>query len=195
MQSTITTSSSTWARGDATKGRKPAIELERQHCKLWRASNQGVNGKQFLLLAFLLHVGSLFAVTHFTRPVFLRITGALAGGLAAGLSLPLLLAIADAQGWWHCPFLSMPRAQLLAIAAFGSSCAAIALIGWRIDRRFGWRGIVVSLAAVCIIGPPRNYAIAARYPQLMAFGTGVTPIAADAAAYFVTVALAWGVCN
>lgn len=148
---------------------------------------------QFLVLAFLIYLGSLGTAMYFTRPALRRMIGALAGGLAAGLSLPLLLAIADAQGWWRCPFLNTPRTWLLTFVTFSVSYAAIALIGWRIERRFGWRGTASSLAAVCIIGPPRDYAIAVRYPELMVFGTGVAPIAADAAAYFITVAMTLGV--
>jgi hypothetical protein len=145
---------------------------------------------QFLVVAFLFYLASWGTATYFTRPAFRRMMGALAGGLAAGVSLPVLLAIADAQGWWHCPFLNRPGAQLLAFAAFSISYAAIALIGWRIERRFGGRGISFSLAVVCLIGPPRDYAIAVRYPELMVFGTGIAPFVADAAAYFITVAVA-----
>jgi hypothetical protein len=144
---------------------------------------------QLLILFFFVYLAALGAAAYFTRPGRRRMMGALAGGAATGLSLPLLLAIAGAQGWWRCPFLATPGALLLACLVFAVSYAAIALIGWRIDRRFGWRGIACSLAAVCVIGPPRDYAIASRYPELMKFGPGVAPIAGNAAVYFFTVAL------
>jgi hypothetical protein len=144
---------------------------------------------ELLILAFFIYLGALGTAAYLTRPTTRRMLGALAGGVATGLSFPLLLAIADAQGWWRCPFLDMPRAPLLTFLGVAVSYAAIALIGWRIERRFGWRGTAYSLVAVCVIGPPRDYAIASRFPELMVFGPGVAPIAGNAAVYFFTVAL------
>ena len=51
----------------------------------------------------------------------------------------------------------------------------------RVARRFGWRGLAVFVAAVAVIGPPRDYLIAARFPDWMVFAPGVTPILADGA--------------
>ena len=65
---------------------------------------------QLLILAFFIYLVALGTAAYLTRPTTRRMMGALAGGVATGLSLPLLLAIADAQGWWRCPFLNMPRA-------------------------------------------------------------------------------------
>lgn len=117
---------------------------------------------QLPILFFFVYLAVLGAAAYFTRPGRRRMMGALAGGAATGFRLPPLLAIADSQGWWHCPFLATPLAPLLAVLGFAVSYAAIVLMGWRIERRFGWRGIACSLAAVCVIGPPRDYAIASR---------------------------------
>jgi|GraSoi2013_115cm_1033766.scaffolds.fasta_scaffold17901_2 hypothetical protein len=144
---------------------------------------------RLLILSSLIYLVSLGAVAYFARPGTRRMMGALGGGVAAGLSLPLLLALAEAQGWWRCPFLNLPHAPLVTFLGFTVSYAPIALVAWRIERRFGWRGTACSLAAVCVLGPPRDYAIATRYPELMVFGPGVAPIAGNAAVYFVTVAL------
>ena len=149
---------------------------------------------RLLILSFLIYLASLGAAAYFARPGARRMMGALGGGVAAGLSLPPLLALAEAQGWWRCPFLNLPHAPLLtlwpfSILVFSVSYAAIALAGWRIERRFGWPGTAWLLAAACVIGPPRDYAIATRYPELMVFGPGAAPIAGNAAVYFVTVAL------
>ena len=146
-----------------------------------------------LIWSFFIYLAALGAAAYFTRPGTRRMLGAIAGGVAAAISMAPLLRIADAQRWWRCPFLNTPRAPLWTFLDFAVSYAAIALVGWRIGRRFGWRGIACSLAVVCVIGPPRDYAIASRYPELMVFGPGVTPIAGDAAAYLITVALTLGV--
>ena len=144
---------------------------------------------RLLLLAFLIYLVSLAVTGYLTRSGARRAIGAIAGGGVAGLSLPLMLALAAAEGWWRCPFLGVPRAPLLTFLGFSVSYAAIALIVWRLERRFGWRAIAWSLAAVCVTGPPRDYAIASRYPELMVFGPGMAPIAGNAAVYLLTVAL------
>ena len=56
-------------------------------------------------------------------------------------------------------------------------------------RRFGWRGLAVCLVIVAIIGPPRDYLYAAKYPEWMVFAQGIAPILADAATYVGIVAL------
>jgi hypothetical protein len=148
-----------------------------------------VNMMWLLILSSLIYLASLGAVAYFARPGKRRMAGALGGGVAAGLSLPLLLALAGAEGWWQCPFLKLPYAPLVTFVGFSVSYATIALAVWRIERRFGWRGAACSLAAACVLGPPRDYAIASRYPELMVFGPGAAPIAGNAFVYFVTVAL------
>ena len=64
---------------------------------------------QVLILIDCVYLVALGAAVYFTRPGTRRIMGALGGGVAAGLSLPLVLAIASAQGWWRCPFLERPQ--------------------------------------------------------------------------------------
>jgi hypothetical protein len=59
-----------------------------------------------------------------------------------------------------------------------------------VARRFGWRGLAVFLAAAAIIGPPRDYVIAAKYPEWIVFASGVAPVLAVAATYVGIVA--WG---
>ena len=50
-----------------------------------------------------------------------------------------------------------------------------------------WPGSVHWIVAV--IGPPRDYLIAATFPKWMVFAPGVIPILADAAAYVGMVAV------
>ena len=65
----------------------------------------------------------------------------------------------------------------------------IYLVTWRLARRFGWRGLTVFICIVTIIGPPRDYFIAATFPKWMVFAPGVVPILADGATYAAIVAL------
>lgn len=134
--------------------------------------------QRILLAACAMYLIVFLAAAYYTRPRRRRIIGALAGGVATGVSLPLLLGVATARGWWRCTFLAVPGAPLLTFLICSVSYAAMALVGWRIDRRFGWRGIVWSLVLVSVLGPPHDYAVASRYPELMQFGPGLAPIAA-----------------
>jgi hypothetical protein len=144
---------------------------------------------KILILTTCVYALALAAAVYFTRAGMRRMAGALAGGLAVVLSLPFVLMIAEAQNWWTCPFLKNPNTWPLVFAGGIVSYAWVALVDWRIERRFGWRGTAVFLAAVSIIGPPRDYAFAARYPDLMIFGPGFSPIAGNAAAYLFTMVL------
>jgi hypothetical protein len=69
------------------------------------------------------------------------------------------------------------------------SVSPIYLVTWRLARRFGWRGLAVFTCIVAIIGPPRDYLIAATFPEWMVFAPGVAPILADAATYVGIVVL------
>jgi hypothetical protein len=61
--------------------------------------------------------------------------------------------------------------------------AALALIGWRVTRRFGWRGQVVFLVALAVLGTLRDYQWAARLPELIVFAPGVSTVFVDAACW------------
>jgi hypothetical protein len=54
----------------------------------------------------------------------------------------------------------------------------LALIGWRVTRRFGWRGQVVFLAASTV----RDYRVAGDTMGMIAFKPGITPVVAGLAA-------------
>jgi len=58
-----------------------------------------------------------------------------------------------------------------------------------VARRFSWRGFAVFLCVVAVIGPPRDYLIAATFPKWMVFAPGVAPILADAVTYVALVVL------
>lgn len=122
----------------------------------------------------------LVAVLYFTRATSRRVAGALAGGVAAGAVAMGMIALCEALAWWRVPLASTPY---LLFAGFVISCSPIYLITWRIARRFGWRGFAVFVAVVTVIGPPRDYLIAAKYPEWMSFSPGLLPILADALAY------------
>jgi hypothetical protein len=125
----------------------------------------------------------LVAVIYFTRATSRRVVGALAGGICVGAMALGMIALCEALGWWRIPFASTPYEVALLGVGLVISCSPIYLVTWRIARRFGWRGLAVFLGVVTIIGPPRDYLIAANFPEWMVFSPGVAPILADAVAY------------
>jgi hypothetical protein len=124
----------------------------------------------------------LVAVAYFTRATALRIVGALGGAVAAGLFAMGAIAVGEAFGWWRVSLAS--TLYFLPLIYLGlSSLTPIYLVTWRLVRRFGGRGLAAFIGIVTIIGPPRDYLVAAKYPHWMVFAPGIAPILADAAIY------------
>jgi len=79
--------------------------------------------------------------TLLTRATPRRILGALAGGLAAALLNVGEDIVAFSLGWWYYPSVATSYGPPLMYVAVGLWYGAgVALIGWRLTRRFGWRG-------------------------------------------------------
>lgn len=132
---------------------------------------------------------ALIATVYFTRATSRRVMGALAGGATVGVMVLGTIAMCQAVGWWRVPFASTPYFLLLLYLALAISCSPIYLITWRVARRFAWRGMAVFICAAAVIGPLRDYLVAAKYPEWMVFAPGLAPILADAATYVGIVAL------
>jgi hypothetical protein len=72
------------------------------------------------------------------------------------------------------------------------STAPIFLVTWRIARRFGWRGRVVTFA-VAALGPLLELAVEAKYPEWVTFAPGVATVVAISVAYVGAFAAGHGV--
>jgi hypothetical protein len=144
---------------------------------------------QHLILTIVAYSLALVGAAYFTRATWRRVMGALGGGAAVGFLVLGIIALCQALGWWRVPFASTPYFVLLLYVALAISCSPIYLITWRVARRFGWRGLAVCVGVAAIIGPPRDFLIAAKYPQWMVFAPGVAPILADAVTYIAIVAV------
>ena len=144
--------------------------------------------QQLILIICAYSVG-LVAVVYFTRATSRRVLGALVGGAAAGLMTLGMIALCEAMGWWRIPLASTPHFLLLLYLGLVISYAPIYLITWRVARRFGWRGLAVSVGAAAVVGPPRDYLFAASYPEWVVFAPGVAPMLAVSVTYFGIVAL------
>lgn len=143
-----------------------------------------------LIVATCLYLVALIGVAYFARATAGRIAGAVAGGGVVGLAVIGVTALAEVLGWWRVPGFWTPSKLPIFYLGCGISCAPIYLITWRIARRFGRRGLAMFLGAVAVVGPLRDYRIAAIFPEWIVFGPGVLPVLAVAATYVgVVVAL------
>src|SRR6185436_54150 len=119
-----------------------------------------------------------------------RFAGALIGGIAVGLVGVGVERLAHAMGWWHYPFDETACGPPLMYPVVVFLFTALTLLGWRVTRRFGWRGQGVFLSAVTIAGTLRDYRIAAWLPQFIVFAPGLGIVLVDAACWAGLLALA-----
>jgi hypothetical protein len=131
----------------------------------------------------------LIVVIYFTRPTARRLTGALVGSVAVGLMLLGIMALGNTLGLWRVPFASTPYFLPLMCLALVISDAPVYLVTWRVTRRFGWKGFLVFLAGVAVIGPLRDYRVAAAFPEWMVIAPGIAPVFAIAVTYVAIVAV------
>jgi hypothetical protein len=138
---------------------------------------------QQIILWACAYLVELVAVIYFTRATTRRVMAALVGGAVAALLALGAIALCEAVGWWRIPFAPTPYFLPLFYLGLSISLTPIYLVTWRVARRFGWRGLAVFIGIVTVIGPPRDYLIAATFPKWMVFAPGIAPILADGATY------------
>ena len=143
---------------------------------------------QLILMTCAYFLG-LVVIAYFTLATARRIAGALAGGAAAAWMGLGAIALGEALGWWRVPTSRTPHFLVLGYLGFTISLAPIYLVTWRVARRFGSYGLAVSLGAVALVGPPRDYLFAATFPEWIVFAPGIAPVLGVAATYVGWVAL------
>lgn len=130
-----------------------------------------------------------------TRAGARRVAGAVCSALVfTALSAPVD-HLAARQGWWRYPSCVNPAHPPLAVY-LGQALlfvGTIALIGWRVQRRFGARGVMILAAIVCSLGLARNLAVAAALPDVIRFGPMPAAALADLGAWALVVLVAVGV--
>jgi hypothetical protein len=139
---------------------------------------------QQLIVATVVYSVALATVVFFTRPTGRRFAGALAGAVVLdGLGLWALLPLGEARGWWHVSLDPSPSYRALFYLGTTVSTVPIFVVTWRIARRFGWRGLAVTLAVAAVGGPPREIAVAARFPEWITLAPGIAMVLAISATY------------
>lgn len=131
---------------------------------------------QQLIIASCQYLVALVAVVYFTRATARRAAGALLGGIAVAVVGVGVETLAHRQGWWRYPSVETPYGPPLMYPIVVLIFAGLALIGWRVARRFGWRGQAAFLVAVALLGTLRDYAVAAWFLQFIVFAPGIKPV-------------------
>jgi uncharacterized membrane protein YqjE len=131
-------------------------------------------------------------VAFLTRATLRRIAGAVAGAIATGVVCLFIVALGERMEWWHMVIAWEPYFLTVMMISF-AVCAFLFLITWRIDRRFGWRGMAVFLVILAIIGPPRDYWYMRHFPEWGYYAPGIAPILAISATYVILVLVGHGV--
>ena len=139
-----------------------------------------------------LYLVVFIVVAVLTRATARRIAGAVAGGTVVGVAALGIIAFGEKAGWWHMAITWEPYFLTLLWLDF-ALCAFPFLITWRIARRFGWRGLAVTVVVVAVIGPPRDYWYMARFPEWGAYAPGIAPVLAISATYVFLGVLGHGV--
>jgi hypothetical protein len=138
---------------------------------------------QLLLLATCIYLAGLGVVTYFTRATRRRFLGALSGGLAVAVVGVGVEVLFQTLGFWHYPSADQPYGPLLMYPVIVLMWAGYSLIGWRVMRRFGWRGQAVFLAAVTVLGTLRDYFVAERAMGFITIAPGIATVLVDAACW------------
>ncbi len=131
----------------------------------------------------------LVVIALVTRATPRRLAGALVGGAAFGVVALGIIALGEHQHWWRMALTWKPYFLTLVMVDFTLACAAAYLFTWRVERRFGWRGLAVVMAIAAIIGPVRDYWYMARFPEWGSYAPGVAPVLAISATYAIMIIL------
>jgi hypothetical protein len=148
---------------------------------------------QILLLGACVYLAGLAVVTYFTRATRRRFFGALAGGLAVAVVGVGVEVLFQTLGFWRYQSAEQPYGPVLMYPVLVLMWAGYSLIGWRVMRRFGWRGQVVFLAAVMALGTLRDYLVAGQALGFIALAPGIATVLVDAVCWAGLTALAQGV--
>jgi hypothetical protein len=134
-------------------------------------------------------------VAFFTGARARRLAGALAAVICfTALSAPID-RFAASMGWWTYPScVDPPHPPLTAYLGQALMFVGnVALIGWRVGRRFGARGLVWLTIIVCGLGLVRDLSVGALVPEAIQFGAMPMAALADLGAWAVVVLVALGV--
>ncbi len=119
-----------------------------------------------------------------TRATRRRTVGAIVGSAVGGIVAIGILDIAERAGLWHFE-LSWEPYFLAVLWIDFALCAFVFLITWRIARRFGGRGLAITLILVSSLSPFRDQWYLRQFPEWGSYSPGIAPLLAIAGTYIV----------
>ena len=126
----------------------------------------------------------LVAVVILTRARMRRMVGALVGTFGAGAAAIAVIAFCERVGWWHFN-MSWEPYYLFQLGISVGVGSFVFLLTWRVARRFGGRGLAIALLIAAILGPFRDSAYMAMFPEWGYYAPGIAPLLAISVAYVV----------
>lgn len=109
--------------------------------------------QQAILIGYFVAPAIFALCVYLTRAGMRRAAGGLVGVIAYSLVQYAWDRAAAITGWWSYPAYRSSLPMPVEIYLFsGLVFAGIGLIGWRIARRYGWKGLFVFLAAWSVWG-------------------------------------------
>jgi hypothetical protein len=139
---------------------------------------------QQLYIFNVLYLILLVIVVILTRANLRRIAGAIVGTFAAGAAGIGVIAICERVGWWHFTMNWAPN-YLIQMGVSVALGAFVFLLTWRLARRFGGRGLAIALLLAALLGPFRDSAYMAMFPEWGYYAPGIAPILAISVAYVI----------
>src|SRR5437016_6222952 len=128
-----------------------------------------MTSQQLIFLATAVYLALLGVAIYFTRATARRALAALAGGGVVAVAGFGVEVICQALGLWRYPSDDTGYGPLAMYPAIVLMFALLALIGWRIMRRFGWRGEAVFLVVIAVLGTVRDYKVAEQTTEIIVF--------------------------
>jgi len=139
------------------------------------------------------YVVGLAIVTYLTRATRRRFLGALAGGLTVAVVGVGVEVLCQTLGLWHYPSVDQRYGPVMMYPLIVLMWAGYSLIGWRVMRRFGWRGETLFLAVLAVFGTLRDFMVAWLMPDVIVFAPGIATVLVDSALWPALTALAQSV--
>jgi hypothetical protein len=145
-----------------------------------------------LLSVTAVYLVGLATLTYLTRATSRRFLGALVGGLTVAVVGVGVEVMFQTLGFWHYPSVDQRYGPVLMYPVVLLMWTGYSLIGWRVMRRFGWRGETVFLAAVAVFGTLRDFVIAWQMPDVIALSPRLSTVLVDLVLWSGLTALAQG---